>query len=41
LVPLLTTAAIMAALYPPAGLVFERREPHPLRWSALTAACRC
>jgi uncharacterized membrane protein len=37
-VPLLTTAAIMAALYAAAGLVFERRAPHPLRWSALTAA---
>jgi uncharacterized membrane protein len=37
IIPLLTTAGIMAALYAAAGLVLERRAPHPLRWAALTA----
>jgi uncharacterized membrane protein len=38
IVPLLQTAALMAAFYAAAGLWFERRAAHPLRWSALTAA---
>ena len=38
IVPLLQAAALMAAFYAAAGLWFERRAPHPLRWSALTAA---
>jgi uncharacterized membrane protein len=36
--PLLTTAAVMAALYAAAGLFGEHSAPRPLHWSALTAA---
>lgn len=36
--PLLATTAFIAALFAAAGLWFERRAPHPLRWSALVAA---
>ena len=34
----LTAAAIFAGFHAAAGLVLERRAPHPLRWAALTAA---
>ena len=38
ILPLLLTAAGMAAFYAVVGLFFERHARNPLRWSALTAA---
>jgi uncharacterized membrane protein len=38
LVPLLETAALMAAFFAAAGLWFERRAAHPVRWAALPGA---
>ena len=35
--PLLATAALIVAIFGAAGLWFDRRAPHPLRWSAPAA----
>lgn len=38
LMPFLAGAAILAAMHAAAGLWFERRAPHPLRWAGLVGA---